>query len=168
MRVRSSRSKMSFLMPSSLIRLRSIISRRSSGSSHLQDLEVPLDGVERRLELVGQDRDEVEADLALLLGQPARLLAEDELLGRLAHGVAQFLGGERLGKEVVGAQLGGLDRRLEGRVGGDHDGEDGAALSAQLGRGRPGRSCPGSLRSSSSRSNSAAPVHRLEELLPAA
>jgi len=66
---------------------------------------------------VGEHRDEVEADLALLLRQLARLFAEDELVGGLAQRVAEFLGGERLGEEVVRTQLGGLDRRLEGRVG---------------------------------------------------
>ena len=64
---------MSFFMPSTRTRLRSIIVQALVGSSVLQDVEVALDGVERRLELVGQHRDEVEAHLALLLGQPARL-----------------------------------------------------------------------------------------------
>ena len=96
-----------------------------------QDVEVALDGVERRLELVRQHADEVEADLALLFGELARLAAEDELAGRLAHRVAQLVGRERLGEEVVGAELGRLDRRLEGGVGGDHDGEQVTALLAE-------------------------------------
>ncbi len=100
------------------------------GLGGAQDVQVALHRVERRLELVREHRDEVEADLALLLGQLARLLAQDELAGRLAQRVAQLLRGERLGEEVVGAELGRLDRGLEGRVGRDHDGQDRTALRA--------------------------------------
>ena len=98
----------------------------------MQNVQVALDRVQRRLELVGQHRDEVEANLTALLDELPCLAAQNELRRGLAQAVTKLIRRERLGQEVVGAELGRLDSSLEGGVSGDEQGEHLPALFIHL------------------------------------
>ena len=87
----------------------------------LQEPQIAFHGHQRRLELVHQHGQELEADLALLLRQLACLPAQDVVPGRLANGIPQLFRGERLGKEIEGPPLGGADRDIQRGVRRDHD-----------------------------------------------
>ena len=89
---------------------------RIRGRAFLQEAQVAFHGHERRLELVHQHGQELEANLALLLRQLACLPAQDVVPGRLANRVAQFFRGERLGQKIESPPLGGADRDIQRSV----------------------------------------------------
>ncbi len=94
-----------------------------AGGPVLQHAQKPLDRGQRRLQLVPEHGDELEADLPFLLGQAPGLALHQVVADGAPQGHAQVVGREGLRQHVVRATLGGLDGHLQRGVCRDHDRE---------------------------------------------